>query len=170
MRVRLVTPDDAGPIASLLRANREFLTPWEPVRPDSFFTEEGQLAALRAALTEHELGLGHPLVVLDDDGEIVGRLNVTGIVRGAFQSANLGYWIAQSANGRGLATSAVAAAKELAFGELGLHRLQAATLLHNTASQKVLERNGFVRIGMAPAYLSIAGRWQDHLLFQVLAP
>jgi ribosomal-protein-alanine N-acetyltransferase len=157
-------------VAALLAANREFLAPWEPVRPDSFFTGEGQLSAIRAALTEHELGLGHPLVVLDDDGGIAGRLNVTGIVRGAFQSANLGYWIAESANGRGLATSAVAAAKELAFGELGLHRLQAATLLHNAASQKVLTRNGFEQIGMAPAYLQIAGRWQDHLLFQVLAP
>ena len=111
-----------------------------------------------------------PLAVLDDDGEVVGRINVTGIVRGAFRSANLGYWIAESANGRGLATSAVAAAKRLSFEELGLHRLQAATLLHNAASQKVLSRNGFERIGMAPEYLHIAGRWQDHLLFQALAP
>jgi ribosomal-protein-alanine N-acetyltransferase len=109
------------------------------------------------------------LAVLDDDGTIAGRINVTGIVRGAFQSANLGYWVAEAANGRGLGTSAVAAVTELAFGELGLHRLQAATLLHNAASQKVLTRNGFVQIGMAPEYLRIAGRWQDHLLFQVLS-
>ena len=140
------------------------------MRPDSFFTEQGQLSALRAALTEHELGLGYPLVVLDDGGAIVGRITVSGIVRGAFQSGNLGYWVAEAVNGQGLASSAVASAKELAFGELGLHRLQAATLLHNVASQKVLARNGFVQIGMAPEYLSIAGRWQDHLLFQVLAP
>ncbi len=53
---------------------------------------------------------------------------------------------------------------------IGLHRVEAAALLHNTASQRVLERNGFARIGMAPAYLSIAGRWQDHLLFQLIAP
>jgi [ribosomal protein S5]-alanine N-acetyltransferase len=157
-------------LAALLAANRAFLAPWEPVRPDAFFTEVGQLEALRAALTEHELGLGFPVVVVDDDGVIAGRLNVNGIVRGAFQSANLGYWIARSANGRGLATSAVAAAKQLAFEELGLHRLQAATLLHNAASQKVLARNGFEQIGTAPEYLQIAGAWQDHLLFQVLAP
>jgi len=162
--------DDAGPLADLLAANREFLEPWEPVRPDSFFTESGQTEALRAALAEHELGLGCPLVVLDDDGAIVGRINVSGIVRGAFQSGNLGYWIAQSANGRGLATSAVEATKRLSFDELGLHRLQAATLLHNAASQRVLARNGFEQIGMAPEYLHIGGQWQDHLLFQSLAP
>ena len=57
-----------------------------------------------------------------------------------------------------------------AFGELGLHRVEAGTLVHNRASQRVLERNGFVRYGLAPQYLRIAGRWQDHVLFQVLNP
>ena len=56
----------------------------------------------------------------------------------------------------------------MAFGELGLHRIQAETLLHNIRSQRVLERGGFVRIGMAPAYLNIAGTWQDHILYQVV--
>jgi ribosomal-protein-alanine N-acetyltransferase len=58
----------------------------------------------------------------------------------------------------------------VAFGELGLHRIQAATLLHNLRSQRVLERNGFVRFGVAPAYLNIAGKWQDHALYQVVKP
>ena len=58
---------------------------------------------------------------------------------------------------------------DLAFGELGLHRVQAATLPHNAASQRVLTNNGFALIGVAPRYLRIAGRWQDHLLFQRLA-
>jgi ribosomal-protein-alanine N-acetyltransferase len=52
--------------------------------------------------------------------------------------------------------------------ELRLHRLQAATLLHNVGSQRVLAESGFERIGLAPRYLQIAGEWQDHLLFQLL--
>jgi ribosomal-protein-alanine N-acetyltransferase len=55
------------------------------------------------------------------------------------------------------------------FEGLGLHRVEAGTLLSNTRSQAVLERNGFVRFGLAPRYLPIAGEWQDHLLFQRLA-
>jgi ribosomal-protein-alanine N-acetyltransferase len=57
----------------------------------------------------------------------------------------------------------------LAFGEAGLHRLQAGTLLHDAASQTVLRRNGFTPIGVTPRYLRIAGRWQDHLLVPSLA-
>lgn len=55
-----------------------------------------------------------------------------------------------------------------AFTEFGLHRLQADTLVHNGASQRVLARNGFSRIGLAPRYLRIAGRWQDCVLHQRL--
>jgi ribosomal-protein-alanine N-acetyltransferase len=71
--------------------------------------------------------------------------------------------------GRGLATQAVAAAVEHAFTTLGLHRVEAATLLANPPSQGVLVRNGFEEFGMAPRYLKIAGAWHDHRIFQRLA-
>jgi [ribosomal protein S5]-alanine N-acetyltransferase len=87
-------------------------------------------------------------------------------VYGPLRSANLGYWVDASRNGRGLATRAVAAAVEQAFGPLGLHRLQAGTLVDNVASQRVLEKNGFELIGLARNYLHIGGAWRDHLLYQ----
>ncbi|WP_308215262.1 GNAT family N-acetyltransferase [Pseudarthrobacter sulfonivorans] len=52
--------------------------------------------------------------------------------------------------------------------DLGLHRLEASTLLHNVGSQRVLQKAGFRHIGMAPQYLRIAGKWQDHNLYQVI--
>ena len=108
------------------------------------------------------------LIVLD--GRAVGVLSVSNLVRGPFQSANLGYWVAQQVNGRGVATRAVGEACRWAFGPAGLHRLEAGTLTDNVASQRVLERNGFERIGLAPRYLHIAGDWRDHVLFQRIAP
>jgi ribosomal-protein-alanine N-acetyltransferase len=170
MRVtRLLTIDDVPALAALYRENREFLAPWEPVRPDDFYTVEGQGAVIESALTRHEQGMVYPSVILNAAGHVAGRINLNDIVRAAFQSANLGYWVSQADNGRGLATAAVREIVERAFGELALHRVQAGTLLYNHGSQRVLERNGFTRIGLAPAYLNIAGRWQDHILFQVIA-
>jgi len=166
---RLITTDDAPALAELQRLNRTFLAPWEPVRTDGYFTEAGQRAAIEQALTEHEQGRNLPQVILDDGAGIVGRITLNGIVRGAFQSCSVGYWVSQSATGRGLATAALRQIVGVAFGELGLHRIQGETLLNNAASQRVLERNGFARIGMAPEYLKIAGRWQDCILYQLVS-
>jgi ribosomal-protein-alanine N-acetyltransferase len=165
--VRLAEEDDAPALAGLLRANRAFLAPWEPVRPDGWFTDAGQRVDLVRLLARHADGTTSPYVVVAD-GRLVGRVTVNDIVRGAFQSAHLGYWVDREHNGRGVATAAVAAVVRIAFRDLGLHRLQADTLVHNTASQRVLARNGFTRIGLAPRYLRIAGRWQDHVLHQLL--
>jgi ribosomal-protein-alanine N-acetyltransferase len=168
--IRLLTLDDVPALARLYRENREFLAPWEPVRDDDFYTVDGHRAVVRRALARYEQGSGYPCVILNAAGNVAGRGNLNDIVHGAFQSANLGCWVSRADNGRGLATAAVREIVAVAFGTLGLHRVQAATLLHNHGSQRVLERNGFTRIGFAPEYLKIAGRWQDHLLFQVIAP
>jgi ribosomal-protein-alanine N-acetyltransferase len=165
---RLVTLDDVPALAEVLRVSRDFLAPWEPIRGDDYFTVEGQLAVIRNALAQHEQGSALPHVILDDSGRLAGRITLNGIVRGPFQSCSVGYWVGVTHTGRGLATAAVRDILGVAFGELGLHRVQAETLLHNVRSQRVLKRNGFVRIGMAPAYLNIAGRWQDHILYQVV--
>lgn len=93
---------------------------------------------------------------------------MAGIVRGPFQSAGLGYWVDGAYAGRGLASAAVLMIVETAREVLGLHRIEASTLLHNAASQRVLLKAGFQQIGMAPRYLRIAGEWQDHNLYQVL--
>jgi len=166
---RLITPDDAPVLAELVRANREFLAPWEPRRGEEYFTEAGQRASIGASLAEQQYGRGLPWVIIDPDGAVVGRINLNNIVRGAAQSASLGYWLAEAATGRGIATGAVRDIARFAFAELGLDPVQADTLVHNGASQRVLERNGFVRIGLAPRYLRIAGRWQDCILHQLLS-
>ncbi len=49
---------------------------------------------------------------------------------------------------------------------LALHRVEAGTVLANSASQRVLGKCGFRLIGTAEKYLHINGAWQDHLLFQ----
>ncbi|RHA44451.1 GNAT family N-acetyltransferase [Cellulomonas rhizosphaerae] len=166
---RLLTEDDAEPLTALLRANRDFLAPWDPHREDAFFTVPEQAAIARRALDAYAAGTLLPWVVVATDGSIVGRLNLAGITRGPFQSAGMGYWVARAANGRGLATAAVGEAVATAFGALGLHRVQAETLPHNVASRRVLAKNGFREYGLAPRYLNIGGRWQDHVMFQRLA-
>ena len=167
---RLVTLGDSPALAELQRANRDFLAPWDPAREESWFTVDAQRAVTRTALAEYDQGRCLPHVILDQAGHVAGRITLSGIVRGAFQSCAVGFWLDEAHGGRGLAGAAVRHVIQVAFGELGLHRIQAETVPHNVRSQRVLERNGFTRFGVAPAYLKIAGRWQDHVMWQVLDP
>ncbi|WP_337458392.1 GNAT family N-acetyltransferase [Microbacterium sp. KHB019] len=167
VRLRPLEAHDGEALAAAFARNRAHLAPWDPERDESFFSEREQRRLIVALLADRDAGRSDPFVLIRaDDDAIVGRVNLSNIVRGAFHSADLGYWIDSALAGHGLMTRAVAAVVEHAASALELHRLQASTLLHNAASQRVLAANGFERIGMAPAYLRIAGEWQDHYLFQ----
>jgi ribosomal-protein-alanine N-acetyltransferase len=161
--IRPVRPEDGEELAALYAANRDFLAPFEPVRPPEFFTAEGQRERLERQLE----GETHPFAILDGE-PIAGTINLFGIVRESLQSGVIGYWIDHARNGRGLATGAVGEILAYAFEELDLHRLEAATLVDNVPSQRVLEKNGFERIGLARSYLRINAEWRDFLLFQRL--
>ncbi len=100
----------------------------------------------------------------------MGSVNISNVVWGPFCSGNVGYWVDQRLNGRGIATIALGQVIGLAFGQYGLHRLEAGTLPENTASQRVLERCGFRRIGLSRGHLRIAGAWRDHVLYSLVAP
>ncbi|MDA4892948.1 MULTISPECIES: GNAT family N-acetyltransferase [Microbacterium] len=168
LRLRLIRPGDGVELAKAYSRNRAHLEPWDPVRAPAFFTAEHQEAQVGLTLREAAEGRSARFVLLDDGGRVLGRVNLNNIVRGAFHSADLGYWIDSSLAGRGIMRRAVSHVRAHAQEHLGLHRIQAATLVHNVGSQRVLEVNGFRRIGLAPRYLRIAGQWQDHLLFQRL--
>ena len=161
--IRLLTPDDAEELARLYVANREFLTPFEPDRDDEFFTAGFQRRRIEAA------GEDDWRWAIVDSDRIAGTIVLADVLRGALQMGNVGYWVDRAHNGRGLATAAVADVVEFAFGEAGLHRLEAGTLVDNYASQRVLVKNGFDRYGLARKLLKVNGEWRDHVLFERVA-
>ena len=168
VELRPVRVDDAEALARLYSQQRDFLAPYDPVRPESFYTVAGQRAEAEQAVAHRQAGVRYRYVIVAG-GAAVGALGIGNVVRAGFRSANLGYFVAREVNGRGIATRAVGLAAEEAFGRAGLHRLEAGTLVDNIASQRVLEKNGFERIGLARKYLQIAGEWRDHILFQRVA-
>src|SRR4051812_49172145 len=153
--IRELEAEDAPAMADAYRRNREHLAPWDPRRDEDFYTERGQATAVAGQLASVRSGLLAAWVLTGGE-EIVGRVNLNNIVLGVFRSASIGYWVDAEHQGRGLAGGAVEYACAQAQGR-GLHRVEAGTLLHNAASQRVLERCGFEPYGTAPRYLFIAG-------------
>ena len=165
--LRQFTAGDAKELADAYSRNRAHLAPWEPHRSADFFTEEHQAEDIASRIASSNEGAAYSLGIFGGE-TVLGRINLGGVVRGPFQSGGLGYWVDAQYSGRGLATVAVMAIVRVARDDLGLHRLEAGTLVHNHASQRVLTKAGFHPIGMAPNYLKIAGHWQDHNLYQAI--
>ncbi|MFE0512954.1 GNAT family N-acetyltransferase [Streptomyces sp. NPDC058964] len=164
--LRPLVQGDAEALCAAYVENRKHLEPWEPYRPDSFFTLEGQTERLEGLLRQFSEGGLVPWVLESDGGRIVGAITLSGISMGPFCSAYLGYWVAADQQNRGLAGGAVERVCRIARDTVGLHRIEASTIIENIASQRVLKRCGFDSIGMAPSYLHINGEWRDCCLFQ----
>lgn len=101
------------------------------------------------------------------EGEFVGQLTVSNVVRGSAQYASVGYWIDEAYAGRGIITRAVAMAIDHCFAAVGLHRIEVAIRPENTSSLRVVEKLGIKEVGYAPRYLHIDGDWRDHKLFAI---
>lgn len=163
--VRWEAQDPASVLELYLR-NRAHLSPWEPVPAPGFHTIEGQRARSLESAASRAAGRGAEFAVVEDEGgELVGRAGLSGIMRGPFQSAHLGYLVDAAHCGRGYATEAVRQLLALAFGELRLHRVEAAVMPGNAASLRVVARAGFREEGLARRYLLINDRWEDHRIF-----
>jgi [ribosomal protein S5]-alanine N-acetyltransferase len=158
-------------VRRLLRTNAEHLRPWSPVprlgEDPSSLTEISK--AILRQRREWSRGEAYVLFITDPllDGVIIGRIALTGVMRGAFLSAHLGYWMDEAHQRKGYMTEAVGGVVRFAFEDLGLHRVQAAVMPHNAASLRVLEKLGFRKEGESPRYLQIAGKWADHDVFAV---
>ncbi|MFF2810756.1 GNAT family N-acetyltransferase [Streptomyces sp. NPDC058000] len=174
----LMRPAELADAAGFSRAylrSLDHLRHTEPHRADGYYTPAGQADRLREQLAERDAGRVMPWVLVreadggsEESGEpdVVGAITLSQITYGPLRSASVGYWIDAGHLRRGLAAAALRAVCEAADRELGLHRVEAGTLVDNTASQRVLTGCGFTPYGTAEKYLHINGAWRDHRLFQ----
>ncbi|GLX18248.1 GNAT family N-acetyltransferase [Streptomyces lavendulae] len=163
--------EHAAGLADVLTRNRAAMAPYEPLRSEAFYTEAGQLARIEGMLEERDGGRLVPYVFVEAGGDagggaVVGAMNLGSIALGPLCSGGVGYWIDRDWHGKGLATAGLAEVLRAAREDFGLHRVEAQTLIDNHASIRVLAKNGFTEIGLAPRYLHINGAWRDHRLFQ----
>jgi ribosomal-protein-alanine N-acetyltransferase len=167
VELRPVRLADVDALAELYASERTFLAPFDPIRPDEFYTAEGQRIEVEHALAQRAAGSRYRFVI-EADGELVGTLGIGNVVGSVFQSGNLGYFVAQAANGCG--SPPVRSPRRRAGVRAAGHAPAGGRHAGGQrASQRVLEKNGFERIGLARAYLRIAGAWRDHILFQRVA-
>lgn len=164
--------------AHLLRALQDYylrnaphLDPWEPARPPHFHHTDSWHKRYKIDKAEMKAGRSLKWVALQPaDDRVIGVCNYTQIYRGPFQSGTLGFSIDADFQGQGLMYEIADRTLGFMFEQVGLHRIAATHMPSNQRSARLLERLGFMEEGLAPAYLKIAGRWEDHVLRAKINP
>ena len=158
---------DAAAFVENARASRTLHGAWvvAPQTRRAFATYLARFGTSRARVRAHA---GY-VALRRDDHSLVGVFNFSEIVRGAFQSAYLGYYGFKANSGQGLMKEALGLALDAAFGPLALHRVEVNIQPRNARSIGLVTALGFTQEGFSRRYLRISGRWRDHVRFAMLA-
>lgn len=164
--IRMAEKSDYSQFHKVRSENKQFLQPYEPTWDSTALSKKTFYARVRndrhEASQDRKYGF---LIFQKSNNMLVGGVNLNNVQRGVFQACSLGYWMAQNQNSKGYMTEVVKLITDKCLKEWGFNRVQAATLLGNIASIRVLEKCGFEPEGEAKKYLKIDGKWQDHRLF-----
>jgi ribosomal-protein-alanine N-acetyltransferase len=139
-----------------------------PSTPSRFASYVRRFSGPRSRDSRHATHVGL-LVCRRGDNAPVGVFNFSEIVRGAFQSAYLGYYGFAKHGGQGYMSEGLALVLRVGFATLRLHRIEVNVQPANTPSISLVRRGGFTREGYSRRYVKIAGRWRDHERWALLA-
>ncbi len=170
--LRLATKEDISKILAYYTENKTYLTPFYPLWPVDFFTQEYWHTQVENNYLEfiNDLSLKLFIFPRKNSTRIIGLINFRNFVRGSAQFCYVGYNLAEAEQGKGYMTEALNAAIQYVFQELNMHRIMANYMPHNQRSGNLLKRLGFVVEGYAKEYLFINGKWQDHILTSITNP
>ena len=150
----------------LRRDNQKYLQLREPLWMPSELSRRSFRLRFRTYNQEAREDRGYRFFIWNlEMNQIMGAISLSYIRRGAAQMATVGYWIGEHFSNQGRISEAAGLLCDLAFTTLGLHRLEAACIIDNEPSVRVLKNNKFKEEGYAPRYLKIGGLWADHRLF-----
>lgn len=162
--------------AQLRRGNEQWLAPWEPTLQGDWYELNSPLAyrsLLREFRRTGRQGAAMPFAIWYAEAgrreRMVGQLSVGNIVRRAFCSGHIGYWVDAGYAGRGITPTAVALAVDHAFRQGGLHRIEINIRPENRPSRRVVEKLGFREEALHVRYLHIDGAWRDHIGYALTA-
>lgn len=167
--VRTVSRTDLPPYERAVRGSWDRVGQWNPV-------SVGDLEwHLQRQSTDHRTFLIHANEPVGDH-DLVGKVNVSNVIRGRFQNGTMGYDAYDPYAGRGLFAEGLRLIVGLAFaGEsegMGLHRVEANVRPGNTRSAGVLRSLGFRREGHVRSMLLLESgqqpaSWRDHDAYAV---
>jgi ribosomal-protein-serine acetyltransferase len=138
--LREIELEDSINIYHTIDSQRDYLGGWLPFVAFTQSVDFSELFILSILDTPFETR-EHTFVVLFD-GEFAGVIGFRGTDR-ANRKTEIGYWLSESFQHKGIITNAVPALMKFAFDELGMNRIQIRCGVGNSPSRKIPIRLGF---------------------------
>lgn len=158
-------------LSSFYLVNKRHLTPWEPVRSPSFYTQSGWFDRIENIVTMHVKQTGFSFIILNrHETQVLGTVNFSNVSRYPLYACYLGYALAEDSQKQGIMQTTLPVLIQWMFQNQNMHRVMAAYIPDNISSEKVLLKQGFVQEGTAKDYLLINGKWQTHHLMSFTNP
>lgn len=163
--LRLPQPEFAETCAAYYERNREFLSEYEPIREDEFYTAEYHQNLIQDEMKCVEAKTAYPFYIFrkEEPNAMIGKLSLNNVVWGAFCSCFIGAKMDQDLINQGYMTEATKAVVQYAFEVLEMHRIEGNVMPRNKRSIRVAEKCGFQCEGVSEKYLKINGVWEDHV-------
>lgn len=170
MVLRLAAREDVKALVEYFVRTREAFRSTSSTRPAEYFTENYWIERVAHSTQDFLRDQSARFFLFTHQALPIGSVGFNQIVRGPLQACTLGYALDPAEQGKGLMHEALSALIPYAFEELGLHRVMAGYMPHNTRSAAVLRRLGFEIEGKARDYIHIDGQWRDHVLTSLINP
>tara|TARA_B100000378_G_scaffold276160_1_gene273526 strand:+ start:674 stop:1258 length:585 start_codon:yes stop_codon:yes gene_type:complete len=150
----------------LRRKSEDFLNKWEPEKDSNYYSKTNFNQRVKWAKKNfNSKKVIHLFIFLRSNNHLVGGITLDNIRYGPFQSATLGYWLGEEFSKKGIMTESLVSLIRYANKDLGISRIEAATLPTNLASRRLLEKCNFKYEGVGQYFLQIKGKWEHHILY-----
>jgi ribosomal-protein-serine acetyltransferase len=159
-------PQDAAALLVAVDADRARLGRWMPWVPYS--TTASDFAAFISTVTRREeAGTGYHRGLFVGDAVVGGFGTDLDLLN---REAEVGYWLAEPHEGRGLITAAMRALLGFLFDEVEVNRVMLRAAVGNTRSRAVAERLGFTLEGVQRQALILDEVPTDAAMYSLLKP
>ncbi|MEU7835899.1 GNAT family protein [Nonomuraea sp. NPDC049129] len=152
-------------VAAVQEASEDAYIPLVTGVPPNYSAAEG-IAFIHRQWSKAADGIGYSFAIANaGDNRAVGQI---GLWPGLHGRASVGYWVAKSARGQGVAGTALRAISSWGLERLRIPRLQLHVEPWNTPSWKAAEGAGFLREGLLRSWQEVGGERRDMYLYSKL--
>lgn len=160
--LRLISLADAGDIFYTIDSQRDYLREWLPF-VDYTKQESDSLAFVQGVIDRQEKNY-----IIRENSKFVGLIGFKDIDT-VNRKAEIGYWLSQDAQGKGIVTQSVKSLLRMAFEEMELNRIQIKAAVDNQKSRRIPERLEFRFEGIErDGELLVDNKFTDIAIYSIL--